>query len=236
MATNECKPNGFLEIAAGKETEFLWPLTIDKIPMVGKQTEAQLKNIGIYTIEELAKTPVELLEHHFGSWGFSLHNKAHGISDSKVEPYGEQKSISHENTFYEDSADMDFLNKELVRLTEKTAYSLRSEKKLAGCVTIKIRYSDFETISKQEVIDYTALDDVLIAKVKSIFKKLYKSGEKVRLLGVRFSHLIPMTVQMNLFDDAEEKLHLYQTVDEIKHHFGSDAISKATTVENKKVE
>jgi DNA polymerase-4 len=233
MATNEAKPNGYLEIPAGKETAFLWPLTVDKIPMVGKQTQQQLYSIGINTIEQLAKTPPDQLEHVFGKWGNRLWQKANGIDENEIEPYSEQKSLSHENTFNEDNNDLSFLHKELVKLTEETAYDLREEGKLTGCVAIKLRYADFTTVSKQEVIDYTALDDVLMAKVKDLFGKLHKKGEKVRLLGVRFSHLIPMNVQMNLFDNATEKLELFKTVDEIKNKFGSGLVQKATSLNKK---
>jgi DNA polymerase IV len=233
MATNEAKPNGYLEVPAGKETAFLWPLTIDKIPMAGKQTQQQLHTIGIHTIEQLAKTPVEQLEHVFGKWGYKLWQKAHGISDSPVEQYSEQKSLSHENTFNEDSSDVEFLHAELVRLTEKAAYDLRQEEKLTGCVTVKLRYDDFETVSRQEVMDYSALDNLLIARVKDLFTKLYKRGRKVRLLGVKFSHLIPMTIQMNLFDKEQEKLDLYKAVDNIKNQFGSGAITKATSLKHR---
>ena len=234
MATNEAKPNGYVEVPAGKETAFLWPLTVDKIPGVGKQTQIELHNIGIYTIEQIAKTPVDQLEYHFGKWGKKLWEKAHGISGSVVEQYSEQKSLSHENTFHEDGNDINFLHAELVRLTEKAAYDLREEGKLTGCVTIKLRYADFKTVSKQEVIDYTALDNVLMAKVKDLFGKLYKKGEKVRLLGVRFSHLVPMTMQMSLFDDAVEKLELFKAIDGIKNQFGSGAVMKATSLKKNK--
>ncbi len=233
MATNEAKPNGYLEVPAGKETAFLWPLTVDKIPGVGKQTQIELQNIGIATIEQIAKTPVDQLEYRFGKWGKKLWEKAHGISASIIEPYSEQKSLSHENTFHEDSNDLTFLHTELVKLTEETAYDLRQEQKLTGCVTIKLRYADFTTVSKQEVIDYTALDNVLMAKVKDLFTRLYKKGQKVRLLGVRFSHLVPMTVQMSLFDDAVEKLELFKAVDGIKNQFGSGAVMKATSLKKK---
>ena len=233
MATNEAKPNGYLEIPAGKETAFLWPLTVDKIPMVGKQTTAQLHALGIHTIEQLAKTPIDQLEYRFGKWGKKLWEKAQGIYDHPVEQYSEQKSISHENTFHEDNQNLEFLYRELVKLTEETAFDLREEKKLTGCVTVKIRYADFETVSRQEVIDYTALDDVLMAKVKSLFNKLYRKENKVRLLGVRFSHLIPLTMQMNLFEQSEEKLELYKTIDKIKSRFGYDVITKAEIAKNK---
>jgi len=233
MATNEAKPNGYLEIPAGKETAFLWPLTVDKIPGVGKQTLIQLQSLGINTIEQLAHIPIDQLEYSFGKWGRRMWEKAHGIDHNIVERYSEQKSISHENTFHEDYNDVNFLHKELIRLCEATAFDLREEKKLTGCVTVKIRYHDFETVSRQEVVHYTALDDVLIAKVKSLFNKLYKKGNKVRLLGVRFSQLIPFNVQMNLFDQSEEKFQLYKTIDKIKMKFGHDAITKGSTVPNR---
>lgn len=229
MATNEAKPNGFLEIPPGKEKDFLWPLGIEKINGVGKQTEQQLKNFGIYTIEDIAKTPIELMERYAGKWGEALWHKAHGIGSAEITTDWEQKSMSHENTFDTDYTDIDFLHKELVRLTEKTAYSLREDEKLTGCVTVKIRYSDFETTSRQETVDYTALDDVLIAKVKDLFNKSYQKKRPVRLLGVRFSQFIPFTMQMSLFENNAEKLGLYKAVDNIKNQYGSKVISKATT-------
>ncbi len=233
MATNEAKPNGFLEIPHGKEKDFLWPLGIEKINGVGKQTEQHLKSYGIYTIEDIAKTPIELMERYAGKWGEALWHKAHGIGSTEITTDWEQKSMSHENTFDTDYTDVDFLHKELVRLTEKTCYGLREDEKMTGCVTVKIRYSDFETMSRQETVDYTALDDVLIAKVKDLFNKSYQKGRPVRLLGVRFSQFIPFTMQMSLFENNVEKLNLYKAVDEIKERFGSKSVAKAVTVKNK---
>jgi DNA polymerase IV len=217
----------------GKEKEFLWPLKIEKINGVGKQTEQQLKNFGIYTIEDIARTPVEILEKYVGSWGQSLWKKAQGIGSADIETDWEQKSMSRENTFHENISDVNLLYSELVRLTEQNAYDLRTDEKLTGCVTVKIRYPDFETVSRQETIDYTSLDDQLIAKVKDLFNKLYRKGQPVRLLGVRFSQLIPFTMQMNLFNNNEEKLNLYKAVDNIKDRFGGKSIIKAVTVKNK---
>ena len=227
MATNEAKPNGFLQIPHGKETQFLWPLGIEKINGVGKQTEQNLKTYGIYTIEDIAKTPIEYLEKIAGKWGEALWHKAHGRGSTEITTDWEQKSMSHENTFDTDYIDIDFLHKELVRLTEKTAYSLREDEKLTGCVTVKIRYSDFETTSRQETVDYTALDDVLIAKVKDLFNKSYQKQRPVRLLGVRFSQFIPFTMQMSLFENNAEKLNLYKAVDDIKDRFGAQFVKKA---------
>jgi DNA polymerase IV len=233
IATNEAKPNGFLEIPHGKEKEFLWPLGIEKINGVGKQTEQQLKSFCLYTIEDIAKTPIELMERYAGKWGESLWHKAQGIGSAEITTDWEQKSISHENTFDKDYTDVPFLHSELVRLTEKTAYSLREDEKMTGCVTVKIRYSDFETTSRQETVDYTALDDILIAKVKDLFNKSYQKGRPVRLLGVRFSQFIPFTMQMSLFENNAEKLNLYKAVDDIKGRFGSKTVTKAATLRNK---
>lgn len=234
MATNEAKPNGFLEIPHGKEIEFLWPMAIEKINGVGKQTEMLLKGFGIYTLEDIARTPVEIMERYAGKWGISLWHKAHGRGSAEIVTNWEQKSMSHENTFDQDHTDLELLNKELVRLTEKTAYSLREDEKMAGCISIKIRYSDFETISRQETIDYTALDDVLIERVKGLFLKTVEKGRPVRLLGVRFSHMIPISTQMSLFENNIEKLNLYRAVDDIKEKFGSHSVSKAVSVKRKK--
>jgi DNA polymerase IV len=236
MATNEAKPNGFLEIPHGREKEFLWPLGIEKINGVGKQTEQNLKNFGLYTIEDIAKTPIELMERYAGKYGESLWHKAQGIGSAEIESGWEQKSMSHENTFDSDYADLKFLHSELVRLTEKTAYGLREDQKLTGCLTVKIRYNDFETMSRQETIDYTALDDQLIAKAKDLFNKLYQTGRPVRLIGVRFSQFIPMTLQMNLFDNTAEKLNLYKAVDNIKNQFGAGLVSKGSSLKRKKRE
>ncbi|MBM3432472.1 MAG: DNA polymerase IV [Bacteroidetes bacterium] len=230
MATNEAKPNGFLEIEPGKEKEFLWPLGVEKINGVGKQTELELKNWGIRTIAELAATPIEFLKKILGQQGESLWQKAQGIGSATVYTDWEQKSISHENTFSEDHRDDEYLHQQLVRLTEKTAYALRQEEKLTGCVTVKIRYSNFDTVSKQESIPYTALDDTLLAHVKKLFTEAREPGRPIRLLGVRFSHLIPFTLQMSLFENQPGKLKLYQAVDGLKDRYGSRSLTKAANL------
>jgi DNA polymerase-4 len=233
MATNEAKPNGFLEVQNGREKDFLWPMGIEKVNGVGKQGEQQLKNFGLYTLGDVARTSQEVMEKYFGKWGESLWRKSQGIGSTTIETDWEQKSMSHENTFHDNQTNPDFLFSEIVRLTEKTAYDLRQDEKLTGCITIKIRYSDFETTSKQEAIDYSSLDDRLIAKAKDIFAKHYQKGRPVRLLGVRFSQLIPFTMQMDLFNNSQEKLNLYKAVDDIKDRFGSKLVKKAITVKQK---
>lgn len=233
MATNEAKPNGFLEVPHGKEKEFLWPLGIDKILGVGKQTEPKLRAMGLNTIGDIAKLSKSVLINKLGKWGEVLWNKSQGIGSTEVETEWEQKSMSHETTFHENQTDIAFIHGQLVRLTEKNAYELRQDSKLTGCLTVKIRYSDFETISRQETIDYTSLDDELIVKAKQIFDKFYQKGRPVRLIGVRFSHLADTGMQMNLFNRQEEKLNLYKAVDEIKNRFGNKAVTKAAVKEKK---
>ncbi|WP_040680185.1 DNA polymerase IV [Niabella aurantiaca] len=229
MATNEAKPNGFLEIPHGKEKDFLWPLGIEKINGVGKQTEQRLRKLGLHTIKDIALTPRDLLVGQLGKWGEDLWRKSQGMGSGEVEGRWDQKSMSHETTFHENQTDVGFLHKKLVALTERNAYDLRQDHKLTGCITVKIRYSDFETISRQESIAYTALDDELIGKAKAIFDKFYQKGRPVRLIGVRFSQLADDGMQMDLFNRQDDKLNLYKAVDAIKNRFGTGAVSKAAT-------
>jgi DNA polymerase IV len=228
IATDEAKPNGYLQIAFGREKDFLAPLKVNKIPGVGEHMYQALRDLGIDTIEHLAAQPIELLENRFGKYGGDLWNKAHGIHHSEVVPYHEAKSISTENTFEENILDTDRLLTELVGMTERVAYELRQENKMAGCIAVKIRYPDFETTSRQNTIAYTFYDDELIPKAKDLFHKLYRKGHAVRLLGVRLSELTDEAVQTNLFSNVEKKTELYKAIDDVKNRFGSDSLTKAT--------
>ncbi len=227
MATNEAKPNGFLQVPFGKEKEFLAPLDVNKIPGVGEQTEQVLKHMGINIIADIHKNTPDELEKKLGKWGIDLWNKAQGIHTSKVVPYHEAKSISTENTFDENVLDMKFLMSEVVRMTERIAYELRQEGKVAGCIAVKIRYPDFQTTSRQTTIPYTAAEDEMIPVVKDLFHKLYKKGTPVRLLGVRLSELTNNAVQTNLFSDKEKKTDLYKAIDDVKNRFGKSSVLRA---------
>ncbi|HJT72382.1 MAG TPA: DNA polymerase IV [Chitinophaga sp.] len=228
VATNEAKPNGQMEIFFGEEKSFLAPMPVEKLPMVGKETAAQLRRRGVETIKTLSEVPITLLEAWLGKNGISLWNKANGLDDSPVIPYHEQKSISTENTFHTDTIDMKFMHAELVRMTEKIAFELRQQNKLTGCVTVKIRYSDFETVTKQMTIPYSSSDHILLEKVKELFHKLYDRRLLVRLIGVRFSHLVHGNHQISLFDDTQEMISLYQAIDNIKNRFGWQYLMKGT--------
>src|ERR1700744_3719529 len=220
IATQEAKPNGYIHVPNGMEQEFLAPLKVNKIPGVGEHTWQAMQEMGITTIRDLSERPLAELETRFGKYGAELYNKARVIHTSEVVPYHEAKSISTENTFEENKTDLDFLMAELVRMTERVAYELRQDDKTAGCVTVKIRYPDFETTSRQAAIPYTFYDDELIAKAKELFHKLYRKGQPIRLLGVRLSELTSEAIQTNLFEDTRKKTELYKAIDEVKNKWG----------------
>ncbi len=229
MATNAAKPNGYLQIPFGKEKEFLAPLPVNKIPGVGDHTHEVLKAMGIVSIKDISEKTPEELEERLGKWGIDLWHKSQGIHHGEVSSYHEAKSISSEHTFEENKLDTGFLKSELVRLTEKIAYELRQDGKVAGCVAVKVRYHDFETTSRQTTVPYTCADDEIIPIVKELFDKLYRKGEPVRLLGVRLSELTNDAIQTNLFDDVERKTDLYKAIDNVKDRFGKDLLKRASS-------
>ncbi len=226
MATNEAKPNGYLHVPHGKEKEFLAPLAVNSIPGVGEHTFKALLQLGIRTIADVCNHQIDELEERFGKYGIDLWYKSQGIHHGVVIAYHEAKSISSENTFEENSNDLDFLMSELVRMTEKISHELRSDNKMAGCIAVKIRYPDFETTSRQTTIPYTFYDDELIPVAKDLFMKLHRKGEKIRLLGVRLSELTDEAVQTNLFTNLEKKSGLYKAIDGVKNRFGKSSLTK----------
>ena len=229
IATNEAKPNGYLQVPFGKEKEFLAPLTVNKIPGVGDHTHGILKLMGIVTIQDVSERTAEDLEERLGKWGIDLWYKSQGVHNGEVSQYHEAKSVSSENTFEENKTDIKFLKSELVRLTEKIAFELRQDGKVAGCIAVKIRYHDFETTSRQTTVPYTCADDEVIPVVKELFDKLYRKGEPVRLLGVRLSELTNDAIQTNLFDDMERKSGLYKAIDNVKNRFGKNSLTRASS-------
>lgn len=229
IATDEAKPNGYLQVPFGKEKEFLAPMKVSKIPGVGEHTYEVLKAMGIATINDISEKTVEELEERLGKWGIDLWYKSQGIHHGEVSNYHEAKSISSEHTFNENKLDIGYLKSELVRLTEKISYELRQDGKVAGCIALKIRYHDFETVSRQTTVTYTCADDEIIPVVKELFDKLYKKGEPVRLLGVRLSELTNDAIQTNLFDDVESKKDLYKAIDNVKERFGKAAVKRASS-------
>ncbi|MDB5192650.1 MAG: dinB [Segetibacter sp.] len=230
IATDVAKPNGYIQVNSGSEKDFLAPLKISKIPGVGDNTAEILRSHGIFTIKDLSEYPIKQLENLLGRYGGELWYKAQGIHEGEVTPYSEAKSISTESTFQADTLDMAFLEKEIVRMCERVGYELRQDEKLTGCLTVKLRYSDFSTVSKQTTIPFTASDDELLVVAKELFKKLHTKGRKVRLLGIRLSHLTNQPMQASLFADKQKKVDLYKAMDEVKNRFGKTALKKGRTI------
>lgn len=229
IATGEAKSGPERELYVQREQvrPFLNPLSIRKIPMLGPKTFALLRNMGVAKIETLSQLPPDIMERVLGKNGIDLWRKANGIDPSPVERYYERKSIGSEQTFESDTTDLRQLNEWLVRMTEKLAFELRTRNKLTACVVVKIRYSDFDTHTIQKRIAYTAFDHVLIREAKDLLQRLYTRRVLVRLLGVRFTHLVSGSQQLSLFEDRPEQVQLYQAMDRIRKRFGGDAVGRA---------
>ncbi len=230
VATNEFKPNAEKHILKGEERDFLGPLTIDKIPMIGKKTARFLYDMGVRKVEALREMPVKYLQSAFGKNGLELWRRANGIDESPVVAYSERKSISTESTFSTDTIDVRKLKSVIIAMVEKLTYKLREEKKLTSCVTVKIRYTNFDTETKQVHLAYTASDGLLIKAALDLFDKLYSRRMLLRLVGVRFSGLVHGNYQISLFEDTEESIRLYQAMDRIKFRHGTDKLVRAVTL------
>ena len=227
VATDEGKPNGQLEIPFGAEKSFLAPLKVSKIPGIGKQTAILLIQRGVETVRVLTQIPVEMLESLLGKNGIELWRRANGIDETPVIPYHEQKSISTEHTFDNDTTNIGFLYSSLVRMTEAVAFELRKQNKLTGCITVKIKYSNFDTATKQRTIDYTNADHILLKIGRELFDRLYDRRLLIRLVGIRLTDLIPGNYQIRLYEDTEEMIHLYQAIDSVKKRFGEKLLMRA---------
>ncbi len=226
IGTGEGKQKQNLEIPEHLVQSFLNPLSIQKIPMVGDKTFQLLSRIGIRTIQTLSEMPAEVLQQMIGKNGTELWKKANGIDNNPVEPYTERKSISTEHTFTQDTIDIPKLKRILLGMVEKLAFQLRSEQWLTSTVVIKIRYANFDTETKQCRVQYTSADHILTNTVTDLFDKLYQRRMRLRLIGIRFSGLVRGTYQINLFEDTEEMLSLYQAMDKMKSRYGFDAVMR----------
>lgn len=226
VGAGEAKPNGTRLIPAGTEKGFLAPLPVGKIPLIGKETERRLALMGVRTCQTLSETPPRLLEREFGKHGLLMWKRANGEDNSPVVPYREQDSISSERTFHTDTIDMRFLHDQIRQQTAQLAYELRALGKLTACVTVKIRYSDFNTFTKQARIPYTAQDTPLVAHALGLFERLYERRQALRLVGVRFSALVPGHSQLHLFDNTERESRLLDAMDKIRDRFGKNAVKR----------
>jgi len=235
VATGEAKPDNEIKIDYGLEKPFLAPLSVSKIPMVGQQTQLTLYSLGVKKIQTIQEMPVELMEKVLGKNGVSIWKKANGLDNSPVIPYSERKSISTERTFDRDTIDVHKLKGILLAMAENLAFQLRRGLKLTACVTVKVRYSDFNTYTLQSRIPYTSADHVLIPKTLELFDKLYNKRLLVRLIGVRFSHLVEGGLQINLFEDNEEIINLYHAMDKIRDKHGDRSVLRAYGMEAKTI-
>jgi len=230
VATNEAKPNNQLKIDFGLEKPFLAPLSIKKIPMVGDKTYQTLRNLGIRQVKTIQDMPMDIMQRVLGANGGVIWKRANGIDNTPVIPFHDRKSISNERTFDRDTIDVTKLRGILIAMTENLAYQLRRGDKLTACIAVKIRYSDFNTYSKQSRIPYTSADHTLIPKILELFDSLYNKRMLVRLIGIRFSHLVSGNYQINLFEDTEETLNLYQAMDHVRNRFGSRSVLRASAM------
>jgi DNA polymerase-4 len=231
MATNDAKPNGQLMIERGREQEFLDPKPVGKIPFVGEKLEESLRKMQINTIYDLRQMSIENLMNIFGKTGTSLWHRARGLSDSPVANYREEKSISVERTFDVDTTDVEFLLSALFVLTEKLSYDLRKLNRLTSCVTVRIRYDDFVTTSRQHSVDYSLSSRYLIENATALFHQLLEKDRPVRLIGIRFSGLVYTGTQYTLFDDKEEETKLYSAIDIVKNKYGTNKLMLARGID-----
>ena len=227
IATGKAKPNGELQVPAPEVLSFLQPLSISKMPGIGEKTGHLLRSMGIVTLGMLQQMPGEMLESVLGKSGLTIWKRANGIDNTPVEPYSEQKSMSREQTFERDTIDVDLLKRILTGMVEQLAYDLRREQWLTSCITVKVRYSNFDTHTLQKRITYTAYDDDLIAEAKSLFDRLYQRRMLIRLIGVKVSQLVRGTKPLDLFDNSQQQSRLYSAIDSMRKRYGAEVLHRA---------
>ena len=235
VATGEAKPNNQLLINEGFEKEFMAPLSIRKIPSVGEKTYQILRNLGIEKVKVIQEMPVEMLVSVLGLNGRTIWKRANGIDNPPLIPFHERKSISTERTFNKDTIDMKKLSQTIFAMAENLAYQLRKGDKLAAVIVIKIRYSDFNTYTKQVKIPYTSADHIIIPTVVALFKKLYQRRLLIRLVGVKMTDIVSGNYQINLFDDSEQMLDLYNAMDAIRNKYGALSVTRAAAMGAKSI-
>lgn len=229
IATGEAKPFGELCVEQPMVNQFLDPLSIKKIPMLGKKTYNILRAMGVTDIKTIRQIPLVMIENLLGKNGKSLWEKANGIDNTPVLSYSERKSIGSEITFERDTIDVDKINDIISEMAVKLSFKMRKEQWLTSCVVVKIRYSDFDTHTLQKQIPYTAFDHMLVPAVKELFAKLYQRRVLIRLVGIRFTKLVRGVPQLNLFEDTPEIIRLYMSLDSIRKKYGERIIRKGNS-------
>jgi DNA polymerase-4 len=233
VASDLSKPDGLLEVPQGEEHAFLAPLSIDKLPGVGRKTEPVLRGLGITTIGELSALPTDALRSHFGVFGEVLHRWADGIDDRKVEMPAAAKSISRETTFEKDNRNRTLLKATLRYLSERVGAELRESGKAARCVTIKLRWADFTRITRQQTLRQPADADQVIftTGLKLMNLALLAEKQPVRLIGIGVANLVESGQQLNLLDSsAQRRERLNRAIDRIREKYGFTAIQTGRTL------
>jgi DNA polymerase IV len=230
IATGEAKPNGEKQVDKENVKPFLNPLSIRKIPMIGPKTYQLLRSMGVANIETLSAIPVEMMESVLGKNGIEIWRRANGIDFTPVIPYSEEKSISSERTFENDTIDVILLEQILTGMTEKLCFKLRKKEKLASVVTVKIRYANYDTHTLQQKLAYTSFDHVLMETARSLFRRLYQRRMLVRLIGIKLGGLVHGAQQLNLFANNEKQVRLYLSMDKIRRRYGAGAIQRASGI------
>lgn len=236
VASDQAKPNGVLWIPPGEEANFLAPLEVRKIPGVGKVTEQKLHNLGIQRVGDLAKRDESFLEEQFGRWGLALAGKSHGLDaggwfDEEVGAGGDPKSISHEHTFNEDTNDRQMLESTLARLSEMVGRRLREHGLHAHTIQLKLRYSNFSTITRaQSLSTLTQIDTEIFHTARALFHRNWKEDQKIRLLGVQAASLSREEGQIALIDGDTNRRwkNALSAADKLRDKYGDGAVSLGT--------
>lgn len=230
VATGEAKPNGRLQVASPVIQDFLSPMPVRKIPSIGPKTSRELAMMGVRRVAILQQIPKEILEHIYGKHGSLLWQRARGIDNSPIIPSHDAKSLSTEQTFEVDTIDVVHLKACLTRMASKLAYRLRSSQRLCNCITVKVRYANFDTHTRQVRIPLSAQDGLLIEKALQLFDKLYERRLRIRLVGIRLSGLVHGSYQLSLLEDTPQQVALYQAVDGLKDRFGEGVIGRGSGI------
>lgn len=234
IATGEAKPSGEQKVDFGMEKPFLAPLSIRKIPGVGTKTYTLLRNMGVAQIATLQQMEVTAMRQVLGEKGVHIWKKASGIDKSPVVPFEEQKSMSKETTFEQDTIDIQLLRDVLLAMVDELAFELRQNRKLTGCVSVKIRYSNFDTHNRQAKLPFTSSERTIAEKALFLFDRLYSRRMLIRLIGVKITHLVSGSYQTDLFNDTVSELHLSQALDQIRQRYGFQAVMRGSTLKANK--
>ncbi len=238
VASDFGKPDGLVEVEPGKEKDFLAPLPVDKLPGVGEKTQQKLKSMGIHTIGDISRLPPSVLKNQFGSYGVVLQRHACGIDDRKVESRGEAKSISRETTFGHDIMDRRHLHAVLRYLSEKVGADLREQQKKTRCISLKLRFADFDTINRSKSVpDAFDSDDLIYETAGALLDRALGSQDKlIRLIGVEVSNLTGDITQLGLFDyDRLRQERRSRAIDEIRKKYGFGAVQSGRTMALKQI-